>query len=76
MEEISILLSPNLHTSDLILSCGTIIQLGVLDFSRYGLEGEDLDILKITNATNVLPQENEELLRCLTWLKTEQNKRY
>ena len=73
MEEISILLSPNLHASDLILSCGTIIQLGVLDFSRCGLKGEALDILKITNATNVLPQENEELLRCPTWLKTEQN---
>ena len=62
MEEISILAIPNLHISDLILSCGTIIQLGVLDFSRYGLKGEELDILKITNATNVLPQENLSLI--------------
>ena len=76
MEEISILLSPNLHTSDLILSCGTIIQLGVLDFSRCGLKREALDKLKITFATYFLPQENNELLRCLTWLRTEQNRRY
>ena len=70
MEEISILVSPNLHTSDMILFCGSIIQLGVLDFSRYALNGEAWDILKITNATNILPQENEELLRCPPWLRT------
>ena len=76
MEEIGTLVSPNLHTSDLILFCGSIIQLGVLDFSRCALNGEGWDILKITNATNILPKENKELLRCPPWFRTEQNKRY
>ena len=75
MEEISKPVSPNLHTSDLILFCGSIIQLGVVDFSRCAPKGEAWDILKISNATNILPQENEELLRCPPWLRTEQKKK-
>ena len=55
---------------DLIFSCSTMIQLGVLDFSKCTSREEVLVLITEADAASNLPLENQELPRCPPPLRT------
>ena len=61
-KDIEILVSPNLSTSDLILSCRTMIELGVLDFSKCSHSNKIISIFAIEEINEFIPPENAAIL--------------
>ena len=63
VKDIVILVSPNLSTSDLILSCRTMIELGVLDFSKCSHSNKINSIFAIEEKYEYIPPENAAILQ-------------